>query len=314
MSSPFRLSPSSIRLFQSCPRKFQYRYCQGIEGKREPDVKLQFGTAIHAALEHNANKPAAAWSVREAASGLDVDLSCLVAGTAAAYASYWEGTLHYQAVELELETELRNPRLTYLTILDGIAETASGTRVVVEHKSTESDIRPGSWYWERTQLDTQASAYIWAARAAGYAVEHVEWDAIKRPNLKRRIEDVPPEYYVKAGKWGSAGDLKPGTGIPAEQPAEFAKRVRDNAIAEPETYFQRAPVVRLDDELEAALADVEQVGAQILSAWDGDAWPRNPSSCFAFGQRCEFWEVCTGAAQPTDDSLYQIKRRRDKTP
>lgn len=309
-SSPFRLSPSSMRTYQSCPRKFKHTYLDGIEGKQLPDDKLQFGTAIHAAIEQNINRAPGAWSVRESARGLDVELGALVAGVAAAYASYWTSTLHYKGAEISLETELRNPRLTLLTIVDGLGTTAAGELVLVEHKTTESDIRPGSFYWERTLLDLQGSAYIWAARLNGHDVAHVEWDAIKKPRLTRRIEAVAPEYYVKSGKWGSAGDLKPGTGIPAETPLEFAKRVKETILADPTTYFQRNPVVRLEDELDAALADIEQTGEQILASWDSASWPRNTASCMAWGRRCSFWELCTGSAQPTDDTLYQLRKRR----
>lgn len=301
---------SGIRSYQSCPRKFYHTYYNGIAGKQEPDDKLKFGTAVHTVLELNANRPVADWSVAEGVKGLDLDLGCLVAGTSAAYAVHWAGSLHYRATELRLETPLRDPRLRLVTILDGLAETENGDLVVVDHKTTESDIRPGSWFWEKLQLDAQASAYLWAARQHGYDARHAVWDAIKRPNLKRRTEATDPEYYARAGKWGQVGDLKPGTGIPAETAGEFAGRVRQTMAAEPDTYFQRGEVVRLEGELDEAVADIDQLGEQVLASFDKQAWPRNPNSCFAFGRRCEFFEVCCGTAQPTDDQLFQLRRSR----
>lgn len=309
-SSPLNLSVSGLKSYQSCPRKFYHTYHNSIEGKQPPDDKLRFGTAVHKVLELNANHPVAAWSVAEGVRGLELDLGALVAGTSSAYAAYWAGSFVYRATELRLETPLRNPRLRLVTILDGLAETQGGDLVVVDHKTTESDIRPGSWFWEKLQLDAQASAYLWAARQHGHDARHAVWDAIKRPNLKRRTEDVPPEYYTRAGKWGSVGDLKPGTGIPAESAGAFAKRVCDTMREDPTTYFQRGDIVRLDDELNAAIEDVEQLGEQVLHSFDKKQWPRNPNSCFAFGRRCEFWDICTGAAQPTDDQLYQLRRKR----
>jgi hypothetical protein len=310
--APFKLSASSVRLFQLCPRKFGYRYRYGIEGKAAPDDRQAFGTAVHHIIEHNANNPPADWRVGAAVVGLDVDLGCLVAGTAAAYASYWAGQLSYAATELELVTPLRNPRMAYLAIIDGLATDQAGRTVLVEHKTTESDIRPGGWYFEKLQLDLQASTYLWAARAHGIAAEHVEWDVIKRPRLNRRAEAIEPEYYVKSGKWGAVGDLKPGTGVPAETPAEFAARVKQTMLAAPVAYFQRAPVYRMQDEIDAAMADVESVGQQICAAWDADQWTRNPASCMSYGRRCEMWELCTGAAQPTDEALYQLRTPRER--
>jgi hypothetical protein len=302
---------SSLRLYQTCPRKFSYRYYYGIEGRREPSDKIKFGTAFAKTVELNAGKPAANyWSVAESARGLDADLGAQLAGTAAAYSVYWSGSLAYRATELRLETELRNPRLRLVSVLDGLVETPAGELAVVDQKTTESDIRPGSWFFEKLSLDLQASTYIYAARANGFPVAKAIWDAVKRPTTRRRTEAVAPEYYSRSGKWGSAGDLKPGTGIPAETLPEFAKRIRDNALAEPQAYFQRADVVRLDDELEQALADVHQVGAQVLASWDSNEFPRSTGSCFQYGERCEFFEVCTGAASPHDEQLYQIRSKR----
>jgi CRISPR/Cas system-associated exonuclease Cas4 (RecB family) len=310
-SEPFRLSVSSVRLYQSCPRKFAYRYCDGIEANKEPDDDLRFGTAFHAALEDNYDRPAAEWSVAEACKGLDADSAALLGGTVAAYAAHWAGSLTYRYKELPIVTGMRSPRLEMLAILDGIATTARGDLAVVEHKTTRSDIRPGSHYWERTTLDLQAATYLWVARDYGLPVAHVEWDAIARPRLTRRADAVAPEHYVRDGKWGKAGDVKPGTGIPAELPLEYAGRVKSTLLADPGAYFQRHPVVLLEAELDAARRDVDAVGAQILTSWDTSTWPRNTSTCMSWGKRCEFWDVCTGAASPADEQLFRLRRSRD---
>jgi hypothetical protein len=252
--------------------------------------------------------------VAEAVVGLDADLGALVAGTIAAYQSHWSGTLSYQSTELELSTPLRNPKLRLVTILDGIAVDSAGRLVVVEHKTTSSDMSPGSWYYEKLTLNRQASAYLWAARENGFPVEHVEWDVIKKPSLRRTATAIEPEYYSRAGKWGAVGDLKPGTGIPVESVAAFAKRVRDRMLAEPAAYFQRAPVVRMEDELESAIEDIEALGEQVITAWETSAWPQNPDSCRAYGQLCEYHPICSRAASPDDRKLYQLRTKRKEAP
>jgi hypothetical protein len=309
------LSPSSIRLHQRCPRAFHNKYVLGIEGRQEPDDKLKFGTAFAKIIEHSSGvgeNLSVDGVVSDAVRGLSADLAALVAGTAAAYRAYWAGSLKYRATELKLVTPLRNPRLTLTTILDGLAETEAGDLVVIDEKTTSSDIRPGSWFWEKLVLDLQVSTYTWAARANGHPVAHAIWDAVRRPNLKRREVAIEPEYYTRAGKWGAVGDLKPGTGIPAETPAEFAIRVRDTILEKPTEYFQRERVVRLTDELEAAMEDVEHEGQRILDSWDRGHWPRNSGACFDFGQqrRCEYFEICAGSASASDDQLYQLRKSR----
>jgi hypothetical protein len=92
-SEPFRLSVSSVRLYQSCPRKFAFRYCDGIEAAKEPDDGIKFGTAVHKAIEVNGKKPLADWRLGEAVQGLDVDLAALVTGTVLAYGAYWRSSM-----------------------------------------------------------------------------------------------------------------------------------------------------------------------------------------------------------------------------
>jgi hypothetical protein len=313
-AEPLNLSVSAIRVFQACPRKYEYKYCYSIEGKEPPDEKQAFGTAFHKAIELNIAKPPSDWSVAEATLGLDIDQGALVAGTVAAYGLYWGGELTYRAAELELTAGLRNPRIRLLAIVDGLAENSAGRTVLVEHKTTESDLRPGGWYWEKLVLDQQASAYLWAAAQNGIHPDEVVWDAIKRPKLERRVMAIPPEYYARAGKYGKAGDVKPGTGLPAETPTEFACRVRDTIMQAPSVYFQRAPVVRMQDEIEAAVTDMEAIGEQILASWDRRRFPRNPSSCLAYGRKCEYWNVCAGGTTLADDTLFQVRTKRETVP
>jgi hypothetical protein len=64
------------------------------------------------------------------------------------------------------------------------------------------------------------------------------------------------------------------------------------------------------DELEEAVCELEQVGAQILDAWDRNAWPRSTGACMAYGKRCEFLPLCDRSTQPTDEALYRIRKPR----
>jgi CRISPR/Cas system-associated exonuclease Cas4 (RecB family) len=311
-SSPLALSPNGIKTWQTCPRKYYWRYCYGIQGVQAPSDDIKFGTAFHAALEHNHAKPMATWSVREAVAGLDADLGALVSGAVAAYGVRWaEEPLQYTHKEYELRTPLRNPRVRLLAILDGIATTSRGELVVVDHKTSGKDVSAGSWFGEKLQVNTQASAYIWAARSNGFPVSHGVWDAIKRPSMRRRIEDVPPEHYLKSGKWGNAGDLKPGTGVPAESPGEYAVRVKGTMLSAPGDYFARHEVIRLDDELADAIEGINEVADQIIYAWNANAFPQNDAACgFAPQYKCEYFDLCAGAASPEDTTLYQIRSKR----
>ncbi len=311
-SSPLTLRQSSLSVFQRCPREFKHRFVDGIEAKLQlSDEKLEFGTTFAKILELNALKPVAAWEMAGALRGLDTELAARLAGATTAYATYWGGSLKYRATELQLVTPLPGvPEVALRTTLDGLVEDETGDLAVVDQKTTSSDITPGSWFWEKLQIALQPGIYLWAARANGHPVTHAIWDAVKRPTSPRRTTAIEPEYYKVSGKWGAKGTLKPGTGVPAETVPEYAARIKETMLAEPAKWFQRAPVVRMEDETAACVADVEQSCRQVLYAIGRSEYPRNTNSCFTFGRRCEYWSICVGETTARDDTLYQIRKEK----
>lgn len=206
------------------------------------------------------------------------------------------------------------------------------TRVVVEHKTTSSDIGPGSSYWKRLTLDTQVSQYLGAEERA----EGMLYDVIRKPSI-RPFKATPPEerkYTLPSSKACPECKRKNGMAPPHlidgrvqcaegrivtdpggklyasqreadETPEEFAVRLRADISEDPNKYYQRGVIVRLPEERREAARDTWLVAGSIRESMRLDAWPRNPSSCDAYGRTCDYWAVCAGETTIDDAARFR---------
>ena len=169
-------------------------------------------------------------------------------------------------------------------------------RLVVEHKTTSSDIGPGSAYWAKLTLDTQVSAYL----GAHEGVEGMLYDVIRKPSL-RPYKATPPADR----KYTKAGALYASQREADETPEEFAVRLRADISEDPNKYYQRGVVVRLPDEAAEAARDTWLVAGSIRESMRLNAWPRNPGACDSYGRTCDYWSVCAGQARLDDNALFR---------
>ncbi len=90
-----------------------------------------------------------------------------------------------------------------------------------------------------------------------------------------------------------------------ESPGEYAERLRADIAANPDKYYQRGLVVRLEQELVDAGRDAWELGRQIRESQLENRWPRNPEACETYGSFCSYWDVCTGAATIDDPTRFR---------
>jgi hypothetical protein len=208
---------------------------------------------------------------------------------------------------------------------------------VIEHKTTAEDCRPGSTYWKRLVLDSQCSNYDDGVRSRGDAV-------IKKPSTKPAKatplesrdyikeksrackacgkKNPPPGPHIETVKNddGSTREVEcvngrivtdPGGRLHAnmrdrdETPEEYFWRLIADIAADPEKYYQRGEVVRLDDERNENAADVWAVGEQIRASEKMGRWPRNVDACDQYGSFCTYWPVCSGETTIDDPAYYR---------
>lgn len=308
------LTNSELRAYRSCARRHHYAY--GIRRRpRESAEVLRFGILWHlgqeawwkADAEPAARLEAALLAMRGAG---DADPFHLVVceELMLAYTARWgDADLRTVAVEQQFEVPLLNPETGSASRtfrlggkLDGIVAEGSGRLLVLEHKTTQSDIEAGSSYWARVRaLDTQVSLYLAGAKAAGYAVEACLYDVVRRPGLKP-LRATP----VESRKYTAKGLLYANQREKDESPEEYRLRVRADIAERPERYLARGELVRLESEERESAFDTWQTARLLREAELAGFAPKNPDACTSFGG-CPYLAVCQGEASIDDDGKFR---------
>jgi hypothetical protein len=330
------LTTSRLKAARACQRYHHLRYELGYRAVVEEDV-LRFGTLVHKGLEAwwlaKKDGPAeralelAIAAVQDEADPFDrVRAEVVLTG----YDARWSAEPYeVVGVEIEFATELRNPQTGAASRtwrlggkIDAIVrDTRDGRVLLVEHKTSSEDITPGSTYWSRLRMDGQVSIYFAGARQAlGIDVAGCLYDVLLKPaqrpgnvplvdekGVKIVVDKDGERVRTKDGKkWRQTADTELGFVLQTrpETPEEFRARLVEAMAGEPDRFFARGEVVRLEAELEEALFDIWQTAQQIREANNAGRNPRNPDSCVRYGKTCEFFDICTGAASLEDRSRF----------
>lgn len=311
------LTASRLRAARACQRLHSYQYEQGYRPVEDADF-LRFGTLVHLGLEawwkSDGDRLADALAaVQGEADPFDrVRAEELLRG----YHFRWiDEPLEVLAVEVEFLTDLRNPATgapSRTWKLAGkidviVRDLRDGLVRNVEHKTSAEDIRQGSEYWRRLRMDGQVSIYYVGAASLGHDVAGCLYDVLGKPGI-RPLKATP----VEARKFKKDGTLYANQRLADETPEEFRARLVEDIASDPNAYFQRGDVVRLESEMSEALFDIWQLGQQIREAELADRAPRNPDACVRYGRTCPYFDVCTGAASLDDTTRFT--RRADVHP
>lgn len=304
------LTSSRLKDARACQRRHYFRYIAGYKPAAERDA-LRFGSLIHQALE--------AWWSAEPGNRLDLALAILDTAKAdpfdlararamlIGYDARWGGEVfEVLAVEAEFRAPLTNPQTGAFSRtwevggkIDVIVLTPDGRVLIVEHKTSSEDITAGSEYWKRLRIDGQVSVYYDGAKALGYNVAGCLYDVLKKPALKP-LKATPQE----SRKYTREGKLYANQRETDETPEEYFERVAEAILADPNAYFARGEVVRLEADMDEARFDHWQLGRQLREAELAGRYPRNPDACVRYGQTCEYFPVCSGEASLDDPAHY----------
>lgn len=188
---------------------------------------------------------------------------------------------------------------------------ADGSVWFGEHKTSGADLSAGSTYWQRLRMDPQVSIYFAGCRELGHEPFGCLYDVIERP-AQRLLSATPVEArkYTKPTKADPVSRLYKNQREADETLDEFRERIGALIAAEPELYFGRAEIVRLESEIEASQQDVEETALQIRAGSQTGVAPRNPGACFLYNRPCEFMGPCSGVESLDDDTKF---RKSEKT-
>lgn len=309
------LTSSRLKAFRTCARLHQYRYleCRVPHGE---SGAMRFGTLFHAALEQwwkgyaldSLQRVALALQVIATYDCADEEERVLAEELMAGYHLRWhQEPLTTELVEHEFEMPLVNPMTNYPSrtwTLSGkidalVTSELDRRRYLVEHKTTTQDIGEGSGYWQRLRMDGQVNVYY---DAFGGDVAGCIYDVIRRPG-QRRLKATPDATR----KYRANGTLYSNQRDQDESLDEFRLRVREAIAAEPESYYKRGVVVRLEREIHEARLDLWLQATQMREVIALGLHPRNPDACVQFNRTCDYFDVCTGVASIEDERLFKIR-------
>jgi hypothetical protein len=283
-------------------------YAKGIRPVREGEA-LRFGSLIHLGLEQ--------WWLGKGLDGAFAAMSGesdpfdrvkaeeLLRG----YDAHW-GAPPDDVIGVEVE--FRAPMLNPVT--GGVSRTwthagkidALLPGVVVEHKSTSESISDDAdHYWQRLAMDHQISGYVVGAEALGHEIQATLYDVLKRSTL-RQLKATPIEdrKYTKPTKT-EPSRLYANQREADETVEEYRARLAADITADPEKYYQRRVIPRLESQILDYRHDTWQAGRAIREAELAGRSPRNPDACFRWGV-CPFWNACANGLDLTTSPDFRI--------
>ncbi len=316
------LSHSAVSDFKACPRYGFLRRVKRIFPVGERGRALSFGDAFHRALAvyweaevDSLEAALAQWA--STAPSLSWEDQVIGRALLIGYSVRWGTDQQYRISSVPLAERKVvlpvAPGLDFIGVFDVVVSDEWANTGVIDHKTTQGDLGSEAFV-ARQHESTQYPLYVWALREAGRECTFALVDAVRAPQLKRRLATPLErrEFYVRDSKHGSVGDPKPGTRLLDETPDEFTERVLGDIAANPTSYYSRFPLTYSDADLTREHADLVSTGRLIERCVEIDDAPRNRHTCRRFPQHpCEYIPLCFGQADATDERLYKIKPRRE---
>ncbi len=326
-----RLSHSSIQDFLRCSRRWYLAKIQNLEAVAPLARPLDFGSAFHAGQEawwtvdgspqerlqaahqHFAAKATdeLSWEDRQLGPELLTGYACM----------YGSDELRFHSVPIAERKVIlpvlnpdgvEDPDLEYTVIFDVVAYDADGRTVLVEHKTTASDIQTAK-FWGRFDTSLQLPLQALAAFDCGREPSKLILDAVRAP-VAHRAKATPIEnrkFRTRDDKWGKKGDPLPGTRTRDESREEFAVRMQDDILDNPGKYYARKEYFFDEHSLRMARYDLWSVGQQMLDIIRRDgATPRNPDGCDKYNSVCDFEPACWRGESLSDPKLYRLRTKR----
>lgn len=326
----FLTTHSSTSTLRACPQKYKRAYEDGIRPERDAEP-LRVGSSYHELREveaapHYAVKALVERYASSIPDWTDFDTWMTEANMVGElFLGRVAQGFDYTVLATELPFELRvgSARAGYLRgvrnagKMDKVVRLPDGRVAVMEIKTTQDDISPGSDYWSKLRLNTQISRYLDAAQRAGFPeAETVLYDVTRKPGIKPKNLDkksiktiteqgtycgvvaTPTDRHMVTQAALAHPDKKTVPKI-RETATLFGLRLREEVTANPERYYQTMEIPRLDDDLEYARRRIVQDVKEIRLRRKHGLWQKNESACTAMG-RCPYLDLCSNGIDTTN--------------
>jgi len=309
------LSHTSIQDFLTCPRKFEWRRVCRLR-KRRRAQSLRLGDRYHQGLDllkKGESLEGAIFHVWESYRDIPPQVLDEVAWLVEREISIrllcaWDlftEPLDVVASEVSFEARIRNPetgratgRFRYRGILDGIVRLVDGRLGVLEQKTTSQSIEPHSDYIRRLRVDSQISRYLLAAQDAGISASAVIYDITRKPSIKpRRLTKKEIKTLQTEGTYFDQPIELIPSDLRRETPEMFGARLNDHICRQPERYFLRLEIPRLQQDLDEESRELWLQQQAVARAVRTGHFFRNTSACLS-PYRCEFADLCLSGINP----------------
>lgn len=306
------LSHTQMTTFMRCPREHHFRY--GLRRAPKDDAEaLRLGRLWSVFLEYHYT--GRDWLSAITKLAIDEFELAKVTALALGYETRWaDESLETVAVELVFQTPIVNPETNRASQtfqlggrLDRVArDRTTGEAILVESKTTSDEIGYGADYWRTiSTTDPQVSTYFPGARSRGYDVARCVYDVTRKP-AQKPLKETANKKYTKTGA------LYANQRERDESPTEYFERIAEAIAEDPNKYYARGDVVRLERDEREHASDVWHTARLIRESELLNRHPRNPQSCKRFGRLCVYFPVCSGAARIEDFSLRDEETNEGK--
>ena len=151
---------------------------------------------------------------------------------------------------------------------------ANGKRHLLEHKTTSEEIsEPDAIYWQRLAIDAQVSSYCLAHWQMQERLAGTVYDVIRKPTIRPKripkgstkrtqVENIGTQLEIEqCGTY--FGQTVPGDIPEVETAMHYCHRLTFDCVRDPNKYFQRREIPRLDDEILEYAEELWQVARDV---------------------------------------------------
>ena len=128
-------------------------------------------------------------------------------------------------------------------------------------------------------------------------------------SIKLSLKDKFPRVYVTR-TIKKDGSLYANQRTDDEAPEEFRSRLREHIAENPDRYYVRGEVPRLEDDERDAAFDLWQTARAIADAQRLGRFPRNDQACMRWGRMCSYFALCAREADMNDSTLFRCVESR----
>lgn len=312
-TKPIVLTNSMASCFQSCRKKYQFRYVDEIVRTDESVVALSFGSAVHAALERWFKYGVKDDAVLVARSfpGLELENQIKAAVLVERYIQHWcedEKLFEIVGIEAEFKTPLRNPdtnaksrTFTICGKADGIVR-MNGELFILEHKTTSclDDV-----YIQRIQIDKQIAIYADSiSREMREPVAGAIYDIIQKPGIRMKKGETDEEFAARRAALIAKSKTGTTRAVKQEPETEDEFEARMRGVVD-DSYFRRE-IIRFERaKIDEHIKELWSIAKDIRSG----NYYRNTGECNAIGRKCPYLDLCVcGGDMSLCEGLYEHKR------